>query len=103
MINRSNTGMYKLSRRFGGGKTDWNHPADGYNLKEWRRWFIYEQFVGPRILGFIGTAWIINRFYNARDEFVCLTIVYFVDRGMVSKMHFFCLMYLVSLVFLCIW
>ena len=63
----------KISKRYGGGggRVDFDHPAPGYNLKEWRFWWHYEYNWGPTCLGCIGASWWIYRIYTWRDEWVC--------------------------------
>lgn len=61
---------FKLSRRHGGGGIyDYDHPAPGYNLKEWRR-FAVVWLYGPYVWGFGGGSWMIYRLYAMRDQHV---------------------------------
>eukprot|EP01084_Bolivina_argentea_P173504 300545_1 len=53
-------------RRFSGAHYDWDHPAPGYKLKEWRRFAVFWVY-GPYFYGFFGGCWMIYRLYKMRD------------------------------------
>ena len=60
---------FKISRRNAGGSYDWDHPAPGYKMKEWRRMAVFWVY-GPYLWGFFGGSWMIYRLYAMRDTHV---------------------------------
>ena len=60
---------FKINRRFGGGHHDWDHPAPGYNKKEWRRFALFWVYF-PYVWGCGGGCWLVYTLYAMRDEHV---------------------------------
>ena len=65
-VSRQRVSSYRISRRNAGGSYDWDHPAPGYKLKEWRRFAVFWIY-GPYLWGAAGGSWMIYRLYAMRD------------------------------------